>query len=62
MTLGLSISRSIFISREREFLKHFRYFPGISRELKSYLEANQEYPIFEIRAFKLTRGENRSLV
>ena len=45
--LGLSISRSIFISREREFPKHFGYFPGISRELKTYLIANRKYPIFE---------------
>ena len=46
-TLGLAISRSIFISREREFPKHFGYFPGISRELKTYLIANRKYPIFE---------------
>ena len=46
-TVGLSISRSIFISREREFPKHFGYFPGISRELKTYLIANRKYPIFE---------------
>ena len=45
--LGLAISRSIFISREREFPKHFGYFPGISRELKTYLIANRKYPIFE---------------
>ena len=45
--LGLTISRSIFISREREFPKHFGYFPGISRELKTYLIANRKYPIFE---------------
>ena len=45
--LGLSISRSIFISREREFPKHFGYFPGISRELKTYLIANRKYSIFE---------------
>ena len=45
--VGLAISRSIFISREREFPKHFGYFPGISRELKTYLIANRKYPIFE---------------
>ena len=45
--IGLAISRSIFISREREFPKHFGYFPGISRELKTYLIANRKYPIFE---------------
>ena len=45
--IGLTISRSIFISREREFPKHFGYFPGISRELKTYLIANRKYPIFE---------------
>ena len=45
--VGLTISRSIFISREREFPKHFGYFPGISRELKTYLIANRKYPIFE---------------
>ena len=47
LELGLTISRSIFISREREFPKHFGYFPGISRELKTYLIANRKYPIFE---------------
>ena len=47
LPLGLAISRSIFISREREFPKHFGYFPGISRELKTYLIANRKYSIFE---------------